>query len=56
MSILYLKSSLARTAVLLSGRSANGLSSSVRTFYAPKVNGVTLNFFTLIRPQMWDYR
>ena len=54
----YLASSLATSAVLLSGLSAVGLSSSVRTFHVPKVIGVTLYLFllSLFRPQNWETR
>ena len=57
MWMLYLSSSLATSAVLLSGLSALELSMSVRTFHVPMVNGVTkVFFFFIFRPHVWDPR
>lgn len=45
MSNLYLASSLATSAVLLSGLSVDGLSCSVRTFHVPRFRALVFCFF-----------
>ena len=53
MTILYLASSRPTSAVLLSGLFACALSSRVRTFHVPKMNGFILIFCFLFLPLVW---
>ena len=56
MSTLYLASSRPTSAVLLSGLFACALSSRVRTFHVPKMNGFILILCFLFIPLVWDPR